>query len=154
MAGNFTAVEATRPQFIQIFTAGDAGTQIPPVKEWTDFNNVFNSTNLRTLVPYPYMSAPAVFKIEDSVKDSYGSSSITYKFMIPFTQLGNRTSSDNLKNLNVIALYSRQYKDIVDQPSCFVFVTNGEENKLGSLIEGVLTGIATDKYPQYSLYIE
>ncbi len=147
-----------RPRFINVFDFGlsDDDRQPPLIADNAsqDENKIdtwFNVDNCVSLIAYPMMSKPDVTHTENEI----GSSKITFKFTIPFTQI-------ELKQTNAIegfALYSKQTKkdstdpaslDNISNPLAYFFLTDDDGNvtnllsDLGSLELG----------EEYNLYVE
>lgn len=143
--GSYSNVESLRPKFIKIFTIGNAEDELPL---YDSFNELVNkeTTNLISLNFPLYSSEPKI--VDDAPNNK---SSVTFKFIIPFTQLSQ------YENLNMIALYSQYYFNTDENASAYIIITkmSGENEVLGDIIEEIgLTSITNADANLYNLFIE
>ena len=124
LAGDYTTINNYRPRYIQLFYKEPDSEDLPNPTTQSDFANYFNEERLVSLLPYPYTDTPKIEKIEDTSADPIGNSKITYKFMIPFTQLNIPTGG----NINYLALYCQEKVNQLAQPSVYVFVQEQDDN--------------------------
>ena len=101
-----------------------------------------------SLLSYPYLTTPAVSEKDNRADAGIGSHSVTYKFNIPFTQIG-----DVNNGINTICLYSNYNKGDLGNPSCFFFIDDGTgTNTFGNLIEGLIKEGMT--LSEFNLFLE
>lgn len=145
LAGDYTTINNYRPRYLQLFykTPGSE-RDLPNPTTQSDFASYFDEGNLVSLLPYPYTDTPKIEKIEDISTDAIGSSKITYKFMIPFTQLNISASG----NINYLALYCQEKVNQLAQPSVYVFVQDSD-GKWANLITETVSDMQN-----WNIYIE
>lgn len=156
LKGDYQSATAFQPKVINIFNVGEPGEdEIPNISDDTGLNlsGYFNITNRVNLTPYPLNSSPDVSKTPDEssgITVPIGSSSITFKFLIPFTQL-NISGINNC--INGLGLYCNQFlqSSNLDNPSAFFFIPELDSNnkptgKLGNLLEGIGNTIDLSEY--------
>jgi hypothetical protein len=130
LKSDYTRAETERPKYIQLFSAGKQGDDIPSPITYED---------IRTPQKIVYQSTPLITL--DNVANTY---IVIFKFIIPFTQL-----SESWDNINLFALYSDTNYKTNNSPSAYFILKDG--TKLGSLID---SSIPKNNAYKYSLYIE
>lgn len=142
--GNYDTAENMRPRFINLFHADDAGATVPNISDdrlSPEIKEFAKEDKKRTLITYSYVENNISVPAEG--EGQLGSSSITYKFTIPFAHIN--TSDD----INMICLYSKENYNVYENPSAFFFVKDIEDKtKLGSLLSNETTN------KNYNLLIE
>lgn len=137
LGGKYSIAEPNRPKFVQLFSAGEAGTS-------SDVNIatvLASSSSIRTPQKIIYSDTP---ELEYISQNSIDSASVYFKFTIPYTQLSS------LDNINLIALYSQDNYSDTSSPSAYFKIVNSSDNtKLGALISNPSAIDST-----YSLYIQ
>lgn len=162
LAGDYGQAEEFRPRFINLFDFGLSNQEIkPPVIEdgsQTQSGKMttwFNAQNNVSLISYPMMSKPDVIVAGGTAAEEIGSSKITYKFTIPFTQIQTKTN----QAIEGFALYSKQTKNSVTDPknldnlanpAAFFFLTD-ENGYVTNLLQDLSNINLGD---EYNLYIE
>jgi len=155
LRGDYEQADIYRPRFIDLFgletlTGQNVPTIIDPETNGAELHSVnkystyFNNSTRVSLMSYPYMSDPDISVVNTS-DIQIGSSKITYKFTIPFTQL-------NLNNANpTINAFTLTWKqgNFADA-NAFFFITD-DQNKVVNLLAG-LNGAALGD--EYNFYIE
>ena len=148
LKGDYAGAGAFQPRYINLFNVN--AETIPNISDESGLNLTSYLTNQTriTITDYPYNSSPIVSEApneDDQNPLPIGSSSIRYKFLIPFTQLNfdqSQEASENTRVVNALALYCNEFFDRFSQPSAFFFVrkesdpTNPNYNKFGNLLEG------------------
>lgn len=158
LKGDYSKASLYRPKYIDAFGNTSWENQVPPNITDDDLTDVtidkyFKTENRVTVTSYPYLSVPDA-KAELKSGSTYlniGTSNITYKFNIPFTQI----ISD--KPINAFALYAlpaqgngREALSDVSNPCAFFFIIN-DQGKVVNLIEELDGSFVSD---DYNLYIE
>lgn len=140
LGGRYREAEVLRPKFIRIFSIGRAGEDPVPDSS-TSFDTLANNTTNRSLIVPVYASEPLV-----------EGGDITIKWVIPFSQL------KSYANLNMLAMYSENYKEVLGEASAFIII---KDNNDGSLLGDLLlkSGINPSEItPQnennYNLFVE
>lgn len=142
LKGEYAQAGAYQPRYINLFYVNNE--DIPNISDESGLNltSYLTNSNRLTVTDYPYNSSPAISEAPQEEDDNplpIGSSSIRYKFLIPFTQLN--FDAEN-KSINALALYCNEFFDHFSQPSAFFFVRkdsdplNPNYNKFGNLLEG------------------
>ena len=164
LAGDYTVADEYRPRFINLFDfglsgqSGEPGEPVPNIhddatSDLEKLQHYFNSDNCVSLIAYPFMSKPDVRKQE---KEDIGSSTITFKFTVPFTQISLKSH----RAIEGFALYCRQtvWGDIIPNsnsslynPLVYVFLTDTTGKKVANLLDN-LQGVYLGD--EYNLYIE
>lgn len=133
--GNFDVAKLMRPQYIELFHAANKGESIPNISDKDTSANLgkyINVNNLRTLVTYSFNEDNKVKVDPDGASKSsnLGSSSILYKFLIPFTHI------NTVDDINAICLYNSENYHKYTEPSMFFFVRDEDDTaKFGSLVD-------------------
>lgn len=155
LMGDYASASAYRPTYLDLYTLGTKGTPVTNIIAKPRESNLLISNNKTSLSTIIFNSTPIIDKnkvSESSDKTIADYATITYKFLIPYTQI------DTAKDTNCIALYGRddgesayllayivviQYKadgtPIVDEDG---------NNKLDNLIPSV------DKANDYNLFVQ
>ena len=142
VVGNYNEAENLRPKFIKLYSIGEKSASWDP----SDFNFVDYATDehLRSLTNIIYNSTPNL------KTDNEGNVNVTFKFLVPFSQLSDYT------NLNMLALYSQQYKDNNARASAYIVaseeVTPGDYRLLDIVEESL--GVEDQNENNYNLFIE
>ena len=145
-AGDYSDVESLRPKFIKIFKIGQKGSQVPSFNSFNELVGA-NDTSLASL-SYPLYSAePNIILSNPSSSDKFGRASVTFKFIVPFTQLSF------YDDLNMIALYPQKYVGVKDNACAFIVITKKDDpDILSDIISD--SGLGSDDYELYNLFIE
>ena len=131
LLGNYRSAELKRPITICAFSADvkptDGNTYIPTINEKNPISNYATYDNKVTFGDIAFASVPEVYI--DSNGDGYAE--ITYTFKIPFVQMAIPLG----KNVNLIALYSRETRQSIVNPNAYIWIPDEEEpTKLGGLL--------------------
>ena len=148
LEGKWQDANNLRPYYIDLFSAGESGTNIPNISdadESAKIGTYANATNRTSLLTYPlYTSSDVTVQ-----KSNVGYAEITLTFLIPFTAIIRN------KDSNLICLYSNDTHgggDGIGNPSAFFFVPDSKDTaKLGKLIADKSQG---DDSNDYNLIIE
>lgn len=148
LMGQYNAADNQRPRLIQAFDFNSDGLNCPTILDDAAIGSGhcigdwFNSTTLVSLTPWPYEILPDISLEENEI----GSSSLTYKFTVPFTQL-------NIVNgIEGFALYSRK-DQAVNNPTAFFFLTD-ENGKIKDLLKRDNISSTYEIGTEYNLYVE
>lgn len=158
LRGDYEQADIYRPRFIDLFgletlTGQNVPTIIDPEENSVElhssnkYSTYFNDNTRVSLMSYPYMSDPDVSVVNPASNPNIqiGSSKVTYKFTIPFTQLNLNISNPTI---NAFTLTWKQGN--IQDANAFFFVLD-ENNKIANLLEG-LNG--TQLGDEYNFYIE
>lgn len=163
LAGDYSKAETFRPKFINVFDFDLTGETVPEIidgaqLEENKITTYFNSANCISVLSYPYMSQPDV----NYKDDQNGSSTLTYKFTIPFTQIGLKTEGGGTGAIEGFALYASQTAEgstdskalnNISNPCAYFFLTDG--NKTNSKVKNLLEDLDSAHLgDEYNLYIE
>lgn len=146
LAGQYNQASSLQPKFIDLFYLDGV---VPEISDNSGVNlsSYLTAENRITVTSYPWTSLPYVSDSPDESSEALpeGSSSIRYKFLIPFTQLN--ITQENPK-INALALYSDTYLNQFEKPSAFFFVRDkDDETVFGDLLDGVsFLNNASDEY--------
>lgn len=163
LRGDYGNAEMYRPKYINAF--GNEDWEGEPEPDISDENTsirmsqYFSERSRITVSSYPYMSLPDVEKeivrrqSDTNEPLNIGSSTITYKFNIPFTQI------TDIHHVNAFALYAAPVKsqaagttaiDDIENPCAFFFILDEDRNVI-NLMDGLEEADLGD---EYNLYIE
>ena len=142
LAGDYNSANLLRPRFINLFdfTNLPVGSDVPNISdEGLPLADYFNANNCVSLIAYPMMASP---DIETHKNVNIGSSEITFKFTIPFTQVSLKPNG----NIKGFALYAQQTTDTTElthldnyqNPVAFFFLTD-ENGKIKNLLNNQIT---------------
>lgn len=156
LRGDYGVADLYRPKYINAF--GDASWEDKDEPNITDeegsivsIDQYFTEAYRKTVSSYPYLSLP---DIETEIEDkNIGSSMITYKFNIPFSQISN------IHHINAFALYAEPVRtgtsgtarNAIDNPCAFFFILDEETHKVIDLMKGLDD---QDLGDEYNLYIQ
>lgn len=158
LRGDYKTADVYRPKYINAFGKDSwIGENEPLITDepgvGESISSYFNSNYITTVTSYPYLALP---DIDVSGKNpnpkNIGSSQITYKFDIPFSQI------DSTKPINALALYAKPVRNDtgelgqVANPCAYFFVLD-KDKKIADMIEEVRqqgSSISDD----YNLYVE
>ena len=155
LRGDYGNAELYRPKYINVFGNEDwEGKEEPKIQDDDTsalITNYFTETCRKTESSYPYFTLPDI-----SVKPetNIGTSSITYKFNIPFTQMSD------VHHINAFALYAEPVKastgdttarSDISNPCAFFFVLDEKTRKVINLLQDVTDQELGD---EYNLYIQ
>ena len=147
LEGKWQDANNLRPYYIDLFSAGQAGANIPNISDTSGSDSIgtyANATYRTSLLTYPlYTSRDVTVQ-----KSNVGYAEITLTFLIPFTAIIRD------KDSNLICLYSNDThgEGGFDNPSAFFFVPDSNDStKLGKLIANKSQG---DDSNDYNLIIE
>ena len=147
LEGKWQDANNLRPYYIDLFSAGQAGANIPNISDTSGSDSIgtyANATYRTSLLTYPlYTSRDVTVQ-----KSNVGYAEITLTFLIPFTAIIRD------KDSNLICLYSNDThgEGGFDNPSAFFFVPDSNDpKKLGKLIANKSQG---DDSNDYNLIIE
>lgn len=166
LAGNYNSADQYRPRFINVFDFNVNGENlldkpVPTIRDNASsdgekIGTYFNEENCVTLISYPVMSRPEV----EHDPNQIGTSSITFKFTIPFTQIALKDSH----HIEGFALYADQPAGnagtLIDDtlltniknPCVYFFLNDGgSEPKVKDLLANVGQANLGD---EYNLYVE
>jgi hypothetical protein len=142
LAGDYDVANNNLPKFVQLFSLGKAGEAIPTTIEFT------TPTIPRTPQKIIYQSHP-LKTYTPEIKDNTGAittsenATITFKFMVPYSQLTNDDNND----INCFALYSQTNYSSNTNPSAYIVLTDStDKTKLGT--------ITVEKNNHFVIYIE
>ena len=158
LAQDYSSAESYRPKFINVFDFSLGDTAYPPtIEDGSDdpnhqIANYFNSANCISMIAYPYNSQPDV-KYEP---EENGSSIITYKFTVPFTQINFKSDPARIEGF---ALYASPTDasvnpvelSCISNPCAYFFLTDSISGKIVNLLKDLNTDSLGD---EYNLYIE
>jgi len=126
LSGNYEVANSYIPKYIKLFSLGASGSTVPTVKAAD-----FTPAKLKSLTTPMYNTLPYVERVEGQigVEDSPSSTSVTFKFLIPYSQISNTSASDPV---NMFVLYDQSNKNSLEKPSAY-FVVRDEDypTKLG-----------------------
>lgn len=183
LAGNYTDADQWRPLILDIYSVPESfvtdqkcpvinstsrDTKDPANGNWKDesigtgeIRRYANKPNIVTSYHIQYYTAPVT---SDDALNGIGSSSVTYKFKVPFESLSIEKDPDtgwsdyNIKPLNLVCLYSKSNFPGLDgytqsqtygNPSAFFFIKDSSGN-LSSLLPKEITS----NIGEYDLIIE
>ena len=196
LSGQYTNADDLRPLVLALYSVPknfteegkaptimnneDSWNQDPPLKDgkpdWSlvsksSIKKYANAENIRIGNAAMFMIRPEILVDENA---GIGQSSVTYKFLIPFTQLKMTGKSDwesegySIPPINLACLYSKNslwwnwdpdesesntsksQSETYGNPNAFFFVTDGVDGKLTSLLPKSITS----NIGEYSLSIE
>jgi hypothetical protein len=144
LKGSYSDAELNRPKFIQLFTAGADGGSVPS----SDTVESYFSQDSRIKTPQKiiYQGTPLTEYIEKTTDIPEDEAKITFKFMVPYTQL------TDINDINLFALYSQSNYNSTLHPSAYFLLTKlvGTTSELSTLID--TTSISMNS--NYSVYIQ
>ena len=148
LRGEYTQADFYRPKVVNLFyldNAGviptindsdnnpDVGSRVPPYHTLFDFYE-HDLMKKVSIIGYPYLTTPAVTEKDNTETAGIGFHSVTYKFNIPFTQIG-----DVSNGINTICLYGKINQTDLANPSCFFFVEDPDHpGYFGNLLEDLI----------------
>jgi hypothetical protein len=143
LRGSYSIAEPHRPKYIQLFTAGSKGTLVSTI----NVNSILqNSDNLITPQKIIYQSTPLT-----TYDNNNDEASITFKFMIPYSQL------KTIENINLMALYDQDsFTSNSKIPSAYFLLTklDGSNTVLDSLLDDTTVDNSYSIYIQWKLVVK
>jgi hypothetical protein len=94
LRGDYSSAEAYRPKYIQLLSAGKSGDDVP-----AESTSMFSTTITPKII---YQQTPATFYYKKKNNTTEDYATITFKFMIPFSQLNSQA------NINLFCLYDQE----------------------------------------------
>lgn len=151
LAGNIKEVSTLRPQYVELFHIGDAGTS---ALDLPSFSTLAQQDNVRTLQSVLYSGAINV-ETTSPTSSSEGESAATFKFLIPMNIVNYESGA-----INMCAIYSSSNKpnrgglsvaDFTKASAYYIVVDDNNPDVLGSLIP---SGLSADEIATYSVLIQ
>lgn len=159
LAGNYVDAEGYRPLYIGIYSIPYTDGNIPEIKDdGEEISTYANNTNKKINSVISYMEKPTISVTKNK---GIGSASITYRFIVPFTNLSLKADESWKKKgylvspLNLICLHGAfntpAKSEGASNPCTYFFVADPKNtSKLGSLLPKEITG----SLGEYSLDIK